>query len=122
VALEGLLGRLHALLGLKPNETELILNVVNHDLLTLTASVLITALSGGVSTLKLDVLIGLLEVLAAVALVKDTVDLLDVEGVRENLVSRDDILYKQKHVSNLRLYACHVDQSNCLYPCHIRHK
>lgn len=96
MALEGILGRLHALLGLQPNETELILNVVNHDLLTLTAGILITTLSGGVSTLELDVLVLPLEVLAAVALVEDTVDLLDLEVVRENLVSRDDILYKQK--------------------------
>jgi hypothetical protein len=92
VALEGILGRLHALLGLQPNETELILNVVNHDLLTLTAGIVITTLSGGVSTLELDVLVLPLEVLAAVALVEDTVDLLDLEVVGENLVSRDDIL------------------------------
>jgi hypothetical protein len=98
VALEGILGRLHALLGLQPNETELILNVVNHDLLTLTAGIVITTLSGGVSTLELDVLVLPLEVLAAVALVEDTVDLLDLEVVGENLVSRDDILYKQKNV------------------------
>jgi hypothetical protein len=98
VALEGILGRLHALLGLQPNETELILNVVNHDLLTLTAGIVITTLSRGVSTLELDVLVLPLEVLAAVALVEDTVDLLDLEVVGENLVSRDDILYKQKNV------------------------
>jgi hypothetical protein len=98
VALEGILGRLHALLGLQPNETELILNVVNHDLLTITAGIIVTLLSGGVSTLKLDVLVLPLEVLAAVALVEDTVNLLDLEVVGENLVSRDDILYEQKNV------------------------
>lgn len=98
MALEGILGRLHALLGLQPNETELILNVVNHDLLTITAGIIVTLLSGGVSTLKLDVLVLPLEVLAAVALVEDTVNLLDLEVVGENLVSRDDILYEQKNV------------------------
>jgi len=110
MGLELVLGRLQALLGLEPDETELILDVVNHDRLTLTtAAFLILTLSGGVSTLELEFLIRLLEVLAAVALVEDTVDLLDVVGVSEDLVVRDDILYKQKNVSNLRLYVCHVD-------------
>jgi hypothetical protein len=93
VSLEGILGGLHALLGLEPDKTELVLNVVDHDLLALT-TLLITTLSGRVGTLELEVFVGLLEVLLAVALVEDTVDLLDLEGVRENLVSGNDILHQ----------------------------
>lgn len=92
MTLEGILGGLHALLGLEPDETELVLNVVDHDLLALT-TLLITTLGGGVGTLELEVLVGLLEVLAAVALVEDVVDGLDVEGVGEDLVTGDDILW-----------------------------
>jgi hypothetical protein len=115
VALELVLGRLQALLGLEPDQTELVLDVVNHDRLTLTTGVVILTLSGGVSTLELEVLIGLLEVLAAVALVEDTVDLLDVVGVGENLVVRDDILYKQRTSATCA-------KSNSFYSCQIRHK
>lgn len=92
VGLEGVLGGLETLLGLEPDETELVLNVVDHDGLTLATVVIVTALSGGVGTLQLEVLVLLLEVLAAIALVEDLVDLLELEGVGENLVSRNDIL------------------------------
>jgi len=93
VALEGLLGRLEALLGLEPNQTELVLNVVDHNGLTLTTFVA-TLLSGGVGTLELEVLVGPLEVLAAVGLPEDGAVSggLDVEGVGENLVSGDNVL------------------------------
>lgn len=94
VTLEGILGGLHALLGLEPVETELVLNVVDHDGLTLTTGILITALSGGVGTLELEVLVLLLEVLAAVAGPEELAlgVLLDLVGVGENLVAGDDIL------------------------------
>lgn len=94
VGLEGILGGLHALLGLEPDETELVLNVVDHDGLTLTTGIVITALSGGVGTLELEVLVLLLEVLAAVAGPEElaVTVLLDLEGVGENLVTGDDIL------------------------------
>lgn len=92
VGLEGVLGGLETLLGLEPDKTELVLNVVDHDGLTLTTGIITTVLSGGVGTLELEVLVLPLEVLAAVALVEDLVDLLQLEGVGENLVSRNDIL------------------------------
>lgn len=92
--LEGLFGGLQTLLSLEPDQTELVLNVVDHDGLTLTAVVTIAALSGGVGALKLEVLVLLLEVLAAVGLPQDGAvrggD--DLEGVREHLVSGDDVL------------------------------
>ena len=93
--LEGVLGGLETLLGLEPDETELVLDVVDHDGLTLTTVAITTVLSGGVGTLELEVLVLLLEVLAAVALVEDLVDLLELEGVGENLVSRNDILWRE---------------------------
>ena len=91
--LEGILGRLQALLGLEPDKTELVLNVVDHDGLTLTTFIIAT-LGGWVGTLKLEILIGLLEVLAAVGLPEDGAVLggSDLEGVRENLVPGDDVL------------------------------
>ena len=92
VRLESVLGRLHALLDLEPVKTELVLDVVDHDLVTLTTGIIIATLSGGVGTLELEVLVLLLQVLAAVALVEDTVNGLDVEGIGENLVTGDDIL------------------------------
>jgi hypothetical protein len=95
MTLEGILGRLQALLGLEPDKAELVLNVVDHDLLALT-TLLITTLGGGVGTLKLEVLVCLLEVLAAVALVEDVVDDLQVEGVRDELVIGDEILVNQR--------------------------
>ena len=94
VTLEGILGGLQALLGLEPVKTELVLDVVDHDGLTLTTGIIITALSGGVGTLELEVLVALLEVLAAVAGPEELAlgVLLDLVGVGENLVAGDDIL------------------------------
>lgn len=93
MSLESILGGLEALLGLEPDKTELVLNVVDHDGLTLTTS-LLGILSGGVGTLELEVLVTLLEVLAAVGLPEDRAVLGggDLEGIGENLVSGDDVL------------------------------
>lgn len=112
MGLEGVLGRLEALLGLEPDETELVLNVVNHDGLVITT--LITGLlSGGVGTSKLEVLVLLLQVLAAVSLPENGAVLGggDLEGVRENLVSGKDVL----------LYACYYFGLSHLYfpPFHL---
>lgn len=93
VGLEGILGGLEALLGLEPDKAELVLDVVDHDGLTLT-TFLLTALGGGVGTLELEVLVGLLHVLAAVALVEDIILQLDVVGVGEDLVTGDDVLWQ----------------------------
>lgn len=92
VRLEGLLGRLHALLGLEPDETKLVLNVVDHDSLAFTTAI-ITTLSGGVGALELDVLVLVLHELLAVALPQEAV-LLDVEGVGEQFISGDNVLNK----------------------------
>lgn len=93
MALEGILGGLETLLGLEPDETELVLDIVDHDGLIITALVS-SLLSGRVGTSELKVLVLLLEVLAAVSLPEDGAVLGrgDLEGVRENLVSGDDIL------------------------------
>lgn len=93
MTLEGILGRLETVLGLEPDEAELVLNVVDHHLTTFT-TIIAAILSGGVGTLELKILVGLLEVLLAVALVEDVVDGLDVVGVGENLVTRDDVLMR----------------------------
>ena len=94
MGLVGILGRLHALLGLQPVETELVLNVVDHDHLGLAVIVIGSILSGGVGTGKLEVLADLLGVLAAVGLPQDgaVLRLGNVEGVREDLVAGDDVL------------------------------
>lgn len=93
MGLETILRRLEAILGLEPDETELVLNIVDHSGLTLT-TLLIAILSGGVGTLELEVLVGLLEVLAAVGLPENGAVRVgsDLEGVGENLVSGDDVL------------------------------
>lgn len=93
MGLEGVLGRLETLLGLEPDKTELVLNVVNHDGLVIT-TLLTGLLSGGVGTSKLEVLVLLLQVLAAVSLPENGAVLGggDLEGVRENLVSGKDVL------------------------------
>lgn len=94
MGLVGVLGGLQALLGLEPDKTELVLNVVNHDGLTLTTGIFLSILSGGVGTLKSEVLVLLLEVLAAVGLPEDG-DILggsDLEGAGEDLVSGDNVL------------------------------
>lgn len=93
MSLEGILGGLGTVLGFEPNETELVLNVVNHNLTTFSTTLIIATLSGRVSSLELELLVRLLEVLPAVALVENAVDGLDVVGIREDLVTRDDILY-----------------------------
>lgn len=94
VGLEGLLGGLHALLRLEPDETELVLDVVDHLALALAVTALVGVLArrGGVGALELEG-IGALEVLAAVGLPEDAVNLLDVEGVGEQLVSGEDVLF-----------------------------
>lgn len=92
VLLEGILGRLHALLGLEPDELELIFDVVDHDGLTLT-TLIVGLLSRGIGTLKLEVLVLALEVLLAVALPEDGAGLLDLEGIGEELVAGDEVLY-----------------------------
>lgn len=91
--LEGILGRLEALLGLEPDEAELVLDIVDHDGLIIT-TLLTGLLSGGVGTSELEVLVLLLEVLAAVGLPEDGAVLggRDLEGVGENLVTGDDVL------------------------------
>jgi hypothetical protein len=93
VRLEGILGGLEALLGLEPDEAELVLDIVDHDGLIIT-TILTGLLSGGVGTSELEVLVLLLEVLAAVGLPKDGAVLggSDLEGVGENLVTGDDVL------------------------------
>lgn len=94
MSLEGVLGRLQALLSLEPDKTELVLNVVDHNRLALTTSIITTVLSGRVGALKLEILALLLQVLAAVGLPKDRAVRRgsDLEGVREKLVSGEDIL------------------------------
>lgn len=93
VGLEGILGGLEALLGLEPDEAELVLDIVDHDGLIIT-TIFTSLLGGGVGTSELKVLVLLLEVLAAVGLPEDGAVLGrgDLEGVRENLVSGDDVL------------------------------
>ena len=94
VRLEGILGGLEALLGLEPDETELVLNVVDHDGLSLTTGIFVATLSGGVGTRELEVLADLLHVLAAVSLPEDGAVRggVDLEGIGENLISGDGVL------------------------------
>lgn len=94
MALERLLGRLGAIFNLQPDETELVLDVVDHDGLAL-AALIITTLSGGVGTLELEILVTLLEVLLAVDLPENGAILggVDLEGVREKLVTGDKVLW-----------------------------
>ena len=99
MSLEGILGRLHALLGLQLDETELVLNVMDHDRLALTASVF-ALLSRGVGTLQLDILVLALHELLAVALPEDAVDLIDFIVVRENFISGDNVLYTYLRSAN----------------------
>jgi hypothetical protein len=56
VGLVVLLGGLGALLSLEPDQTELVLDIVDHDGLTLATFILVSILSGGVGTLELEVL------------------------------------------------------------------
>lgn len=90
MSLEGILGGLHSLLDLQPVEVELILDIVDHDGLIVTTGVA-TVLGGRVGTLQLEILVLLLQELAAVALPQETI-LLDLEGVGEEFVVGDDVL------------------------------
>lgn len=89
-----LLGRLEALLGLEPDETELILDIVDHGGLSLTTLLISSILGGGVGTLELEILAGTLEVLAAVTLPEEGELLVGdkVEGVGDDLVAGNDVL------------------------------
>ena len=89
-----LFGGLVAFLGLQPFELELLLNVVDHDGLAFTTAIL-APLSGRVGTLELEVLILVLQVLLAVALPEDAVDLLDSEVFGEQFISSDNVLYHE---------------------------
>lgn len=92
--LVALLGRLLAFLSLEPDETELILDIVDHGGLALATLIVSAVLSGRVGTLELEVLVGALQVLAAVTLPKDIKILVGdkVEGVGDDLVTGNDIL------------------------------
>jgi hypothetical protein len=91
VGLVGILGGLHALVILQPDKTELVLDVVDHGLGTLTALFLITTLSGRVGTFELEVL-GALGVFAAVGSPEDRALGHEVEGIRDDLISGDNVL------------------------------
>lgn len=91
MGLESILRRLHALLSLKPDKTELILDIVHHDGLLVTAAIT-TLLGRGVRAFKLEVLVLLLHELLAVAFPQETAVLVDLVGVGEEFVSRYDIL------------------------------
>lgn len=87
------LGGLKTLLGLEPDETELVLDIVDHDSLTLT-TLFLGILGGGVGTLESEVLVLLLQVLAAVSLPQDVAVLggNEVEGIGDELVTGYNIL------------------------------
>jgi hypothetical protein len=94
VGLVVLLGGLRALLSLEPDQTELVLDIVDHDGLTLATFLFSSLLSGGVGTLELEVLAGTLHVLAAVTLPKE-IELLvgdKLEGIGDDLVTGNDVL------------------------------
>lgn len=78
---------------LKPMQTELVLDIVNHHTLTLAAVLFRSILGRRVGTLELEV-IATLDVLAAIGLPKDGVCLVlgDFEGIREKLVTGNGIL------------------------------
>jgi len=102
MSLEGLLRGLHALLRLEPDQAELVLNVVNHDLLTLTTAdiILILTQSRRVRALQLERLLSL-HVLAAVGLPENAIDLLDLVVIGEQLVSGDDVLVEHNQGQQL---------------------
>lgn len=89
--LERILGGLHALLSLQPDETELVLDVVDHDLGTLATFFIITTLGGRVGALELEVL-GSFEVFAAVGGPEDGAVFDDLEGVGDDFIAGDDVL------------------------------
>jgi hypothetical protein len=94
VGLVVLLGGLGALLSLEPDQTELVLDIVDHDGLTLATFILVSILSGGVGTLELEVLAATLQVLAAVTFPKDIEILVGnkLEGIGDDLVTGNDVL------------------------------
>ena len=99
MGLVGILGGLHALVGLQPDKTELVLDVVDHGLDALAALLLIAALSRRVGALELEAL-GALGVFAAVGRPEDRALLYEVEGVRDDLITGDNVLGRsEKHVS-----------------------
>lgn len=89
--LERILGRLHSFLGLEPDKTELVLDVVDHDLGTLATFFIITTLGGRVGALELEVL-GSFEVFAAVGGPEDGAVFDDLEGVGDDFIAGDDVL------------------------------
>lgn len=93
MGLVAFLGGLGAVLNLQPDQTELVLDVVDHSGLTL-ATFLLSFLGGGVGTLELEVLVGTLQVLAAVTLPKDIEILVwdKVKGIGDDLVTGNDVL------------------------------
>lgn len=93
MSLVAFLGGLRAILSLKPDQTELVLDIVDHGGLAL-ATFLVGVLSGGVGTLELEVLVGTLQVLAAVTLPKDIEVLVGdkVKGIGDDLVTGNDVL------------------------------
>lgn len=91
VRLECILGGLHALLLLEPDKTELVLNVVDHDLGTLATIIVFTTLGGRVGTLELEVF-GSFEVFAAVSGPEDRAVFDDLEGVGDDFIIGDDVL------------------------------
>lgn len=100
--LERILGRLHSFLGLEPDKTELVLDVVDHDLGTLTTFLVITTFGGRVGTLELEVL-GAFQVFAAVSGPEDGAIFDDLEGVGDDFITGDDILFITVEVSWLFL-------------------
>lgn len=93
MTLESILRRLQSLLNLKPVKKELFLDIVNHDGLAVVAAIVAAVLGGGIGTFKLEVLVLLLQVLLAVQCPEQRVRGVDLVGVGENLVSRDDVLF-----------------------------
>lgn len=93
MSLVAFLGGLRAILSLKPDQTELVLDIVDHGGLAL-ATFLVGVLSGGVGTLELEVLVGTLQVLAAVTLPQDIEVLVGdkVKGIGDDLVTGNDVL------------------------------
>lgn len=65
---------------------------MDHHLATLLAAILAAVLCRRIGAFKRKVFVGLLQIFAAVALPQNTVFLLDLKGVREDLVTGDDIL------------------------------
>lgn len=94
MGLVALLAGLGAVLNLEPDKTELVLDIVDHGGLTLATLVVTTLLSGGVGTLELEVLVGTLQVLAAVTLPKDIEFLVGdkLKGIGDDLVAGNDVL------------------------------